>query len=52
LVDFELSARMLSDGTIKCDQLVSHRVPLDEVQRAFKLASTPGNYRVSLVLWP
>ncbi len=52
LVDFELSARMLSDGTITCDQLVSYRVPLDEVQRAFELASTPGNYRVSLVLWP
>lgn len=52
LVDFDLSARFLSDGTVKCDQLVSHCVPLDDAQRAFELASTPGNYRVSLVMWP
>ena len=34
------------------EKLVSHCVPLDEAQRAFELASTPGNYRVSLVMWP
>ena len=52
LVDFELSARFLSDGMVNVEKLVSHCVPLDEAQRAFELASTPGNYRVSLVMWP
>ncbi|MGO5023064.1 zinc-dependent alcohol dehydrogenase [Lawsonibacter sp. LCP25S3_G6] len=52
LVDFELSARFLSDGVVKVEKLVSHCVPLDEAQRAFELAATPGNYRVSLVMWP
>ncbi len=50
LADFELAAQLLSDGIIKCDRLISHKVPLDDVQRAFELASTPGNYRVSVVL--
>lgn len=52
LTDYELSAQLLSDGTVKCDKLISYKVPLNEVQKAFELASTPGNYRVSLVMWP
>lgn len=52
LTDYELSAQLLSDGTVKCDKIVSHKVPLDDIQKAFELASTPGNYRVSLVMWP
>lgn len=52
LVDFDLSARFLSDGIVKVDKLVSHCVPIDDAQRAFELAATPGNYRVSLVMWP
>jgi L-iditol 2-dehydrogenase len=50
--DWQLSADFLSRGVVKTDQLVSYQVPLVEVQRAFELAATPGNYRVSLVLWP
>lgn len=52
LVDFDLSARFLSDGVVKVKQMVSHRVSIDEAQKAFKLAATPGNYRVSMVMWP
>lgn len=52
LVDFDLSARFLSEGTVKVNKLISHCVPIDDAQRAFELASTPGNYRVSLVMWP
>ena len=52
LCDWELSADFLSRGVVKTDKLISHQVPLDDVQHAFELAATPGNYRVSLVLWP
>ncbi|HHY12275.1 MAG TPA: alcohol dehydrogenase catalytic domain-containing protein [Firmicutes bacterium] len=52
LRDWQLAADFLSRGIVKTDKLVSHQVPLDEVQHAFELAATPGNYRVSLVLWP
>lgn len=52
LIDFELSSRFLSDGIVKVGKLVSHCVPIEEAQRAFELAATPGNYRVSMVMWP
>lgn len=48
--DFELSAKFLNDGVVKTDKLISYRVPLDDVQRAFELAATPGNYRVALTM--
>ncbi len=51
LIDWQLAADFLSRGVVKTDKLVSHQVSIDEAQRAFELASTPGNYRVSLVLW-
>jgi hypothetical protein len=31
--------------------MISYIVPLDEYERAFELAATPGNYRVSISLW-
>ncbi|WP_040210401.1 zinc-dependent alcohol dehydrogenase [Clostridium polynesiense] len=49
--DYCLSNKYLSDGTVKVDKLVSYKVPLEEYEKAFTLAATPGNYRVSLVLW-
>lgn len=52
LADFDLSARFLSDGVVKVDKMVSYCVPIDEAQKAFELAATPGNYRVSMVMWP
>ncbi len=52
ICDWQMAANFLSRGIVKTDKLVSHQVPLDEVQHAFELAATPGNYRVSLVLWP
>ena len=48
--DFLLSAKFLSDGTVKVDQIMSQKVPMDECQRAFELAATPGTYRVSVTL--
>jgi len=49
--DFQLSAQFLSDRTVRVDKMLSYKVPIDEIQRAFELAATPGNYRVSLVMW-
>ena len=49
--DFELSARWLNDGTVQVGRMISYIVPLDEYERAFELAATPGNYRVSISLW-
>lgn len=50
LIDFDLSARFLSERVVKVDKMISFCVPLDEVQRAFELAATPGNYRVSIMM--
>lgn len=49
--DFHLSAKLLNIGAVKVDKLLSHRVSMDEAQRGFELAATPGNYRVSLKMW-
>jgi L-iditol 2-dehydrogenase len=49
--DFVLSAKYLSNGTVKTGKLISFRVPIDDVQKAFELAATPGNYRVALTMW-
>lgn len=51
-VDYELSRDFLSDGVVKVNSLISYKVPMDDVQHAFELAATPGNYRVSLMMWP
>lgn len=51
LIDCQIAADLLSTGRVKVASLLSHRVPIDEVERAFELASTPGTYRVSLVMW-
>ena len=31
--------------------LISYKIPLEDYNKAFELAATPGNYRVSLVMW-
>jgi len=49
--DFMLSAKFLNTGVVKVGKLISYRVPIDEAQRAFELAATPGNYRVALKMW-
>jgi Threonine dehydrogenase and related Zn-dependent dehydrogenases len=49
--DFQLAADFLSKGVVKVDKLISHKVPVDEAERAFTLAATPGNYRVSISMW-
>jgi len=38
--DFEEAARLIADQHIQVDLLVSHRVPLEDVEHAFRLAAT------------
>lgn len=51
LKDFCVAADMLNQGVVKVDRLIeAHRYPLDEIQEAFAEASTPGKFRVSVLL--
>ncbi|QUL98186.1 MAG: zinc-binding dehydrogenase [Candidatus Fermentithermobacillus carboniphilus] len=49
--DFEVAAKLLSERQVRVEKMISYTVPIDDVQRAFELAATPGNYRVSLSMW-
>jgi L-iditol 2-dehydrogenase len=49
--DYQIASVLLSERRIKVDKMISHTVPLDDVQKAFELAVTPGNYRVSVSMW-
>ncbi|NLY45866.1 MAG: zinc-binding dehydrogenase, partial [Tissierella sp.] len=49
--DYEVASLLLSDGKVKVDKLISYKVPIDDIQHAFELAATPGNYRVSISMW-
>ena len=50
LEDFSDAAEMLNTGRVNVSKLVETQIPLDEIQKAFETASTPGNYRVSVIL--
>jgi L-iditol 2-dehydrogenase len=49
--DYVIAADLLSKRLVKVDKMISYKVPINEVQRAFELAATPGNYRVSVSMW-
>jgi L-iditol 2-dehydrogenase len=51
LVDLQIAAELLSNRAVKVDKLISYKIPVDEVEKAFELAATPGNYRVSITMW-
>lgn len=51
LADLQIAAELLSTRAVEVDKLISYKVPVDDVKRAFELASTPGNYRVSISMW-
>lgn len=50
-LDYEIAADLLGSYKVKVDRLISHRIAVDEVEHAFELAATPGNYRVTLNMW-
>lgn len=49
--DYEVAARLLSERKVRVDKMISYTVPIDDINRAFELAATPGNYRVSVAMW-
>lgn len=50
LSDFKDAARMLNEKRVDVSKLVEEKIPLDNIQEAFEKASTPGSYRVSVIL--
>jgi L-iditol 2-dehydrogenase len=47
---YQKSADILSSGELKMGPLIEERYPLKDIQKAFEHASTPGNFRVSLII--
>jgi L-iditol 2-dehydrogenase len=50
LEDFNNAGRMLSEKRIDVSYLIEEKVPLSNIQEAFKKASTKGNFRISVML--
>jgi L-iditol 2-dehydrogenase len=49
--DFAESAKALSSGIVDVSKLIEEKsFTLDEIQEAFRAASQPGMYRVSVIL--
>ncbi|MDR3589068.1 MAG: alcohol dehydrogenase catalytic domain-containing protein [Negativicutes bacterium] len=49
--DYEIAARLLNNGQVKVEALISQKVPLAQIQKAFEFAAVPGTFRVSLTMW-
>ncbi|WP_434629389.1 alcohol dehydrogenase catalytic domain-containing protein [Thermoanaerobacterium thermosaccharolyticum] len=49
--DFQIAAFLLNNKMVNVKNLISYKIPIDDAQTAFELASTPGNYRVSISMW-
>lgn len=47
---YQRSAELLSSRELQIDPLIEARFPLSDIQKAFEKASTPGNFRVSLII--
>lgn len=48
--DFCKSAKLLNLGKVDVSPLIETSFTLDKIQEAYEVASTPGNYRVSVLL--
>ena len=48
--DFNESATLINENIIDVSKLIEAKVSLNEIQEAYKVASTEGNYRVSVTL--
>lgn len=48
--DFNDSATLLNEKIIDVSNLIESKVPLKDIQEAYKIASTDGSYRVSVIL--
>ncbi len=50
LSDYCEAVKLLDTGAVNVEPLIEARVPLKDIQKAFELASTQGNYRISVML--
>ena len=50
MTDFMDAAEILSRGGVNVTPLIEATIPLDDIQKAFETASTPGAYRVCVEL--
>lgn len=48
--DFEDAIRLASSGAVPLGSLITHTVPLEEVQKGFDLLVTPGNQAVKVLI--
>ncbi len=48
--DFITSAELLNSKKVDVSGLIEATFPLDEIQKAYEVASRPGSYRVSILL--
>ena len=48
--EFPDAVRLLSDGTVRVDSLITHRFPLDRIQEAFVAHRSPGAIKVIVTI--
>jgi 2-desacetyl-2-hydroxyethyl bacteriochlorophyllide A dehydrogenase len=48
--EFPEAVRLLSEGTVRVDRLVTHRFPLERIQEAFTAHRSPDAIKVSVVI--
>jgi len=48
--DFIVSANLLNEGKVDVSKLIETKIPLEDIQKAFEIASKDGSYRVSVLL--
>ncbi|WP_182440694.1 MULTISPECIES: alcohol dehydrogenase catalytic domain-containing protein [Clostridia] len=51
LSDIQIAADLLDSGRVKVSGLIEAHYPLDDIQKAYEAASTPGAYRVAVHMW-
>ncbi|MCF3944110.1 zinc-dependent alcohol dehydrogenase [Oceanobacillus alkalisoli] len=50
ILDFNISASLLNEGRVNVSKLVETNILLEDIQKAYEIASTQGSYRVSVLL--
>lgn len=48
--EFNKAANLLNEGKVNVSKLIETKIPLEEIQRAYEIASRDGSYRVSVLL--
>lgn len=51
LSDIQIAADLLDSGKVKVSDLIEAHYDLDDIQKAYEAASTPGAYRIAVHMW-